>query len=34
VMGASSHGRVRSLVLGSVASKVAHMAAVPVTVVK
>jgi len=34
VMGASSHGRVRSLVLGSVASKVAHMAEVPVTVVK
>ena len=34
VLGASSHGRVRSLVLGSVASKVAHMAEVPVTVVK
>ncbi|MCC6533826.1 MAG: universal stress protein [Burkholderiales bacterium] len=34
VMGASSHGRVHSLVLGSVASKVAHMAEVPVTVVK
>jgi nucleotide-binding universal stress UspA family protein len=34
VMGASSHGRVRSLVLGSVAAKVAHMADVPVTVVK
>jgi nucleotide-binding universal stress UspA family protein len=34
VVGASSHGRVRSLVLGSVASKVAHMAEVPVTVVK
>lgn len=34
VMGASSHGRVRSLVLGSVAAKVAHMAEVPVTVVK
>lgn len=34
VLGASSHGRVRSLVLGSVASKVAHVAEVPVTVVK
>lgn len=34
VMGASSHGRVHSLVLGSVTSKVAHTAAVPVTVVK
>lgn len=34
VMGASSHGRVHSLVLGSVASKVAHIAEVPVTVVK
>ena len=34
VMGASSHGRVHSLVLGSVTAKVAHMAAVPVTVVK
>ena len=34
VMGASSHGRVHSLVLGSVASRVAHMADVPVTVVK
>jgi nucleotide-binding universal stress UspA family protein len=34
VMGASSHGRVHSLVLGSVASKVAHAAPVPVTVVK
>jgi nucleotide-binding universal stress UspA family protein len=34
VMGASSHGPVRSLVLGSVAAKVAHMAEVPVTVVK
>jgi nucleotide-binding universal stress UspA family protein len=34
VLGASSHGRVHSLVLGSVASKVAHMADVPVTVVK
>jgi nucleotide-binding universal stress UspA family protein len=34
VVGASSHGRVHSLVLGSVASKVAHMAEVPVTVVK
>lgn len=34
VLGASSHGRVRSLVLGSVASKVAHIAEVPVTVVK
>ena len=34
VMGASSHGRVRSLVLGSVASKVAHIAEVPVVVVK
>ncbi len=34
VLGASSHGRVRSLVLGSVASKVAHVAEVPVTLVK
>jgi len=34
VMGASSHGPVRSLVLGSVVSKVAHSAPVPVTVVK
>ena len=34
VVGASSHGRVHSLVLGSVASKVAHMANVPVIVVK
>ena len=34
VMGASSHGRVHSLVLGSVTSKVAHAAKVPVTVVK
>jgi nucleotide-binding universal stress UspA family protein len=34
VMGASSHGRVHSLVLGSVTAKVAHMAPVPVTVVK
>lgn len=34
VLGASSHGRVHSLVLGSVASKVAHIAEVPVTVVK
>ena len=34
VMGASSHGRVHSLVLGSVAAKVAHIAEVPVTVVK
>jgi len=34
VMGASSHGRVHSLVLGSVASKVAHIAEVPVTLVK
>ncbi|MGH8636979.1 MAG: universal stress protein, partial [Burkholderiales bacterium] len=34
VMGASSHGRVHSLVLGSVAAKVAHMAEVPVTVIK
>lgn len=34
VMGASSHGRVRSLVLGSVAAKVAHIAEVPVTLVK
>lgn len=34
VMGASSHGPVRSLMLGSVVSKVAHSAPVPVTVVK
>ncbi len=34
IMGASSHGPVRSLVLGSVAAKVAHMAEMPVTVVK
>jgi nucleotide-binding universal stress UspA family protein len=34
VMGASSHGRMRSLMLGSVAAKVAHMAEMPVTVVK
>jgi nucleotide-binding universal stress UspA family protein len=34
VMGASSHGKVRSLVLGSVVSNVAHSAPVPVTVVK
>ncbi len=34
VLGASSHGRVHSIVLGSVASKVAHIAEVPVTVVK
>lgn len=34
VLGASSHGRVHTLVLGSVASKVAHIAEVPVTVVK
>ncbi len=34
VLGASSHGRVRRLVLGSVAAKVAHIAEVPVTVVK
>lgn len=34
VLGASSHGRVHSLVLGSVAAKVAHIAEVPVTVVK
>jgi nucleotide-binding universal stress UspA family protein len=34
VVGASSHGRVHSLVLGSVASNVAHTAPVPVTVVK
>jgi len=34
VLGASSDGRVHSLVLGSVASKVAHIAEVPVTVVK
>jgi nucleotide-binding universal stress UspA family protein len=34
VMGASSHGPVRSLVLGSVTAKVAHSAEVPVTVVK
>lgn len=34
VLGSSSHGRVRRLVLGSVAAKVAHMAEVPVTVVK
>jgi nucleotide-binding universal stress UspA family protein len=34
VLGASSHGRVRSIVLGSVASEVAHIAEVPVTVVK
>jgi len=34
VVGASSHGRVRSLVLGSVAAKVAHAAEVPVTLVK
>ena len=34
IMGASSHGPVRSLVLGSVAARVAHLAEVPVTVVK
>lgn len=34
VLGASSRGPVRSLVLGSVASKVAHIAEMPVTVVK
>jgi nucleotide-binding universal stress UspA family protein len=34
IMGASSHGPVSSLVLGSVAAKVAYMAEVPVTVVK
>jgi hypothetical protein len=34
VMGASSHGPVRSLMLGSVVSKVAQSAPVPVTVVK
>jgi len=34
IVGASSHGRVHSLVLGSVASKVVHIAEVPVTVVK
>ena len=34
IMGASSHGPVRSLVLGSVAAKVAHIAEMPVTVVK
>jgi nucleotide-binding universal stress UspA family protein len=34
VVGASSRGRVRSIVLGSVASKVVHIAEVPVTVVK
>jgi nucleotide-binding universal stress UspA family protein len=34
VLGASSHSRMRRLVLGSVAAKVAHIAEVPVTVVK
>jgi len=34
IVGASSRGRVRSIVLGSVASKVVHIAEVPVTVVK
>jgi len=34
VIGASSHGPLRTLVLGSVASKVVHSAEVPVTVVK
>jgi nucleotide-binding universal stress UspA family protein len=34
VVGASSHGRVHALVLGSVASRVIHTAEVPVTVVK
>lgn len=34
IIGASSHGRVHALVLGSVASKVIHTAEMPVTVVK
>jgi nucleotide-binding universal stress UspA family protein len=34
VVGASSHGRVRSLVLGSVAAKIVRIAEPPVTVVK
>ena len=34
VVGASSHGRVRMLVLGSVASKIVRSAECPVTVVK
>ena len=34
IVGASSHGRVHSLVLGSVAAKIARMADTPVTVVK
>lgn len=34
VVGASSHGRVHSLVLGSVAAKIARNADLPVTVVK
>jgi nucleotide-binding universal stress UspA family protein len=34
IVGASSHGRVHSLVLGSVAAKIARMADIPVTVVK
>ena len=34
VVGASSHGRVHSLVLGSVAAKIVHIAELPVTVVK
>ncbi len=34
ILGASNHGRVHSIVLGSVASKVARIAEVPVTVVK
>jgi len=34
VVGASSHGRVRSLVLGSVAARVVRIAEPPVTVVK
>ena len=34
IVGASSHGRVHSLVLGSVAAKIARMADIPVTVAK
>jgi len=34
VLGASSHGKLHTLVLGSVAASVAHLAEVPVTVVK